>query len=65
MQRITTSAIACALWVSLALLGCHDGRRLCRQDCQRMHDQCLLPASTPEAIYACDARASSCAAYCQ
>ena len=54
-----------ALGASLVLAGCYDARGACRRDCQRTYEECLMPASTPAAIYACDARASTCLAYCR
>jgi hypothetical protein len=59
-------------WVSLAVVvlgGCYTGPSTwavhCYQGCGNQKDACILAASTPAQLQACDAESAGCTAACQ
>jgi hypothetical protein len=58
------------VWVVVAVmsackLGPSEEELRCYQACARDKDACMLSASTPEQIQACDARSSRCSVSCE
>ena len=53
-----------ALALAFSSCGPSVQQRACRADCQRNADNCLLAATTSDAVAACDRASDSCIAKC-